>query len=137
MFYSRVFDFDSGSSQYFSHDPGCEGCAFVGYDYLRDAGMLSEYLHEGVHHGFLVWFADRNSEQVAREVIARCQHVRVPVGTRLFAYQIVLKYIFRAVAGVIDSLQRGISHLGSAGLALIQSVQVITYFETCSLRPGM
>ena len=73
-FYSRVFDFDSGSSHNSGHDAGCEGCA---YDCFRDVGMLIEYLHEGVHYRFCVWFTDRNSEQVARKVIARRQNVRV------------------------------------------------------------
>ena len=79
MFYSRVFDFDAGSSHNFGHDGGCEGCAIVRYGCPRVVSMLSEYLHERVHHRFCVWFTDRNSEQVAREVIARRQDVRVSI----------------------------------------------------------
>ena len=78
MFCSRVFNFDSGSSHNFGHDAGREGCASVGDDCLWDVGMLSEQLHEGVHHRFCVWFEDRDSEKVAREVIARRQDVRIP-----------------------------------------------------------
>ena len=74
-----MFDFDSGNSHNFGHDAGCECCAFVSYDCLRDVGMLSEYLHEGVHYRLGVWCADWNSEQVAREVFARCQDVPVSI----------------------------------------------------------
>ena len=137
LFYSRVLDFDSGSSLKFGRDAGCEGCALVTDDCLRDVGMLSEYLHEGVRYRFCVWFADWNSEQVAREVIARRQDVRILVGTRQFAYPIDFEYVFRTVAGVVHFFQRGISRLGSTGLALIQSIQLPTYYETCSPRHGM
>ena len=82
IFHSRVFDIDSGSSQNFGHDPGCEGSAFVSNDCLRDVDVLSEnleYLHKGVHYTFSVWFAGRDSEHIMREVIARRQDVRIPI----------------------------------------------------------
>ena len=46
---------------------------------LRHVRVLSEYLHQSVHCMFRVWFLDRNSDQVAREVIARRQDVRIPI----------------------------------------------------------
>ena len=42
-------------------------------------GELSQYLHEGVHYRICVWFADRDSEQITREAIARRQDVRVTI----------------------------------------------------------
>ena len=106
MFYSRVFDFDSGNSHNYGHDAGCEGSAFVSNDRLWDVGVLSEYVHEGVHYRFFVWFVDRDSKQIMREVIARRQDVRIPIWTGQFAYKIDLKYVFGTIAGVIDFLQR-------------------------------
>ena len=52
---------------------------FVSDDRLRDVRVLSEDLHEGIHYRFCVWFSDRDSEQVAREVIVRRQDVRISI----------------------------------------------------------
>ena len=64
MLYSSVIDFDSGSFHDFGHDVGCESRAFVGDNYLRDVGVLGEYLHERFYNRFSVWFPYRYSEQI-------------------------------------------------------------------------
>ena len=79
VLYSSEVDLDSGSFHYFGHDAGCEGSAFVSDYYIRDVGVLGEYLHECFHHGFRIWFSDRYREQITREVVARRQDMRISV----------------------------------------------------------